>query len=176
MFNYLADIAKKIQGNILTIGVDNKILEGFLKNKKVNVYTLNRSNIMFSKHNKIKKDHRGKSINIKKLRRYFKKKSIDYLFINFEEIEDYLKYVVKDIIYINSNKLYLYCSKESDIPLIEKRFKRYNISISKKSYKEIILLEINNQKSKNNWAKDKIYYLLDTIYNLVELISNILIN
>ena len=40
MYKYLLEIIKKIEGNIISIGLDDKLLSGFNKHEKVNVYTL----------------------------------------------------------------------------------------------------------------------------------------
>ena len=64
MFKYLIDIIKNLKGNVLTIGIDDKLLNGFNKNKSVNVYTLDKAKGIFSKSKK-RKTEKGKTINIK---------------------------------------------------------------------------------------------------------------
>ena len=177
MFKHLIEIVKNLKGEVLAIGVDDKILAGFKSNDSVNVFTLNKVESLFERRKKkIKRDKTGKDINIKRLRKYFKKQKFDYMIINYEEIEDYLKYVVRDIVYLNTNTLYLYCDMECDIELLIKRFNRYGASIKVTKYKESILLEIDNKKSKTNWLKNKLYYVPDTLYNIGDIISNILVN
>ena len=175
MFKYLIDIIKKIEGNVLTIGIDDKLLIGFNKNDKVNVYTLDRAKGLFGKSKK-RKDNQGKTINIKKLKKYFHKKSLDYIIIDYNEIVDYLKYVVRDIVLLNSNNTYIYCDNDCDIDIIANRFRRYGAKAKIKSFKDKLVIEIDNSNSKTNWFKNKIYYIKDTIYNIGEFISNILIS
>ena len=38
MYKYLLDVIKNMEGNVITIGIDDKLINGFKKNKKVNVY------------------------------------------------------------------------------------------------------------------------------------------
>ena len=173
MFNHLLSIIKEIKGNVLTIGIDDKLLNGFNKNNSVNVYTLNKYNNRFSKSKK-RVSNKGKTINIKRLKKYFKKDSLDYIICDYDDVRDYLKYVVRDIVYINSNILYLYCTSLDDVDLITKRFKRYGAVVDIKKYKQNYLLTIDNSNSKTNWILNKIFYLSDTAYNVVELISTIL--
>ena len=47
MYKYLLDIIKKIEGNIIGVGLDPMLLDGFNKNKRVNVYTINRAKSKF---------------------------------------------------------------------------------------------------------------------------------
>ncbi len=176
MYKYLLDIIKKIEGNVITVGIDYKLLDGFDRNDKVNVYTIDqaKSNCGFGKKKK-RKTSSGRTINIKKLYKYFKKSSIDYFIVDSDEIKDYLKYFIRDSIFLNKKKIYLYGNKDSiDIELFEKRYKRYQSNIEIKEFKENVLLIIDNSKSKSNWLKNKIYYLSDTVYNIVDFISNIL--
>lgn len=175
MFKHLFNIIKKLEGNVLTIGIDEQLLSEFNKNNKVNVYTLNKYEGKLLKSKK-RKNNSGKTINIKRLKKFFKKNSFEYIICDYQDIKSYSKYVIRDIIRINSQKVYLYCSSEENIELIIRRFKRYGSDIEIKKFKSYILLEIDNTLSKTNWFLDKIYYIIDTIYNLIDLISNILIS
>ena len=67
----------------------------------------------------------GKNINIKKLYKYFKKKSIDYIICDYEQITKYYKYVFRDSIYLNNGKIYFYLNKNIDMDYILK-YKRYD--------------------------------------------------
>ena len=40
VYKYLLELIKEMEGNIIGIGLDSKLLSGFNKNKKVNVYTI----------------------------------------------------------------------------------------------------------------------------------------
>ena len=37
MYKYLLDVIKNMEGNVITIGIDDKLINGFKKNKKVNL-------------------------------------------------------------------------------------------------------------------------------------------
>lgn len=177
MFNKLGDIIKKIEGNVLVIGLDNNLIDKFEKNNKVNLYAIysNKSTNMFSKGKK-KETNKGKNINIKKLRKYINKKSVDYLIYNIDEIKDYYKYIIKDTIYLNNNVIYAYCSKEIDKDFIINRYKRYNVEIEYIEYKNSYLFIIDNKNGKNNFVKDILYFIKDTFYNAAEAIGNLLIS
>ena len=178
MYNYLLGIIKNIEGNVIGIGLDYKLLDGFNKNNRVNVYTIDRSKsgIGFGKSKK-RTTSSGRTINIKKLYKYFKRSSIDYIIGDIEEVNDYLKYFIRDSVYLDKKKIYLYGNKDViDVDLLKKRYKRYKSNIEVKEYKDSFLLVIDNENAKTNWFKNKIFYIFDTLYNITEFISNILIS
>ena len=177
MYKYLLDIIKKIEGNIIGVGLDPMLLDGFNKNKRVNVYTINRAKSKFGfGKSKKRTTSSGRTINIKKLYKYFKKDTIDYIIGDIEEVNDYLKYFIRDSIYLCKKKIYLYGNKDIDIELIIKRYKRYKLNIELKEFKDSYLLIIDTSNKKINFIKNKLYFITDTLYNIVDFISNILIS
>ena len=178
MFKSLEEIIKKIEGNVLVLCLDDKLLDKFDKNNKVNLYAIysnKNSGKVFSK-NKKKQTNKGKSINIKKLRKYINKNSVDYLICNMDEIKEYYKYIIKDTIYLNNNTIYIYASNDIDKDFIISKYKRYNVEISCNDYKNGYILTIDNKKGKNNYFKDKLYFIKDTFYNIAEVIGNIMVS
>jgi len=177
MFNKLEEIIKKVEGNVVTVCLDNKLMDSFKNNNKINLYSIDSevSNVFLNKKSK-RKTNKGKTINVKKLRKYFKKNSIDYLFCNMNEMFTYYKYFIKDSIYLNNNKLYLYLDKSIDKDLIISNYKRYNVNIEDIEYKNGYLIIIDNNNSKNNFFMDKLYFIKDTFYNIAEAIGNLLIS
>lgn len=176
MYKALLEIIKTIEGNILCVGVDNKLLDGFWKNNLASVYTIDKAErgLGISKGKK-RRTNSGKTINIKKLYKYFKKDSIDGIFCNIEEVSDYLKYFVRDSIYLNKKEIYIYGRKEIiDVELLKKRYQRYNSKIEIKEFKDSILLIIHNEEVRINWFKSKIFFIRDTVYNFIEFVSNVL--
>lgn len=177
MFKTLEEIIKKIKGNVLVIGLDDKLLTKFEKNNEVNLYSIysNKSKNVFSK-NKQKQTNKGKVINIKKLRKYIKKKTADYIICNMDEIKDYYKYIIRDTIYINNNIIYIYSSNDTDKEFIIDKYNRYNVNIETREYKNGYIIIIDNKNGKNNYIKDKLYFIKDTFYNIAEAIGNLLIS
>ena len=178
MYKYLLELIKEMEGNIIGIGLDSKLLSGFNKNKKVNVYTIDSIQTSFGiLPSKKRKMNSGKTISIKKLYKYFKRKSIDYILCNYEEIDKYLKYYIRDSVYLNNKTIYLYGKKEDiDVDLLKKRYSRYNTNIEIKEFKESILLIIDSSDTKISKLKNKLYFISDTFYNFIEFISNILVS
>ena len=177
MYNSLSKILKNMKGNVLVVGLNDKLLENFDKNNEVNLYSINslKTNGISSKSKK-KQTNQGKSINIKKLRKYIKKRSVDYFVINMEEVFNYYKYIIKDSIYLTNNLLYIYSSNEIDKQFIVNKYKRYSVNIKTSEYKGGYIITIDNTNGKNNRIMDVLYFIKDTFYNIAEFIGNVLIS
>jgi len=177
MFNALEEIIKKTKGNVLSVCLDEKLMNAFKNNNKINLYSIdsNCSSNVFNRKNK-RKTNKGKTINIKKLRKYINKKSVDYMFCNMNEMFNYYKYFIRDSIRLNNNKLYIYANNNIDKDLLIKNYKRYNVKIEYTDYKTGYILIIDNTKSKNKYIMDKLYFIKDTFYNIAEFIGNLLVN
>ena len=175
MFKYLYDEIKNMEGNVLAIGIDDKLINAIKKNKNINAFEINKSE-RFSLFQKKKRrlESNGKSINIKKLHKYFKKGSINYIIVDYEQILKHYKYVFKDSIYLSKGKLYFYMPKDIDSDYINK-YKRYNSKINIKEYDNTKLVIIDNGEAKTSKVKNIIYLFSDTMTNLIDFISNILV-
>ncbi len=178
MFKSLEEIIKKIEGNVLVLCLDDKLLDRFEKNSKVNLYAIysNKSSGGISSKNKNKHTNKGKIINIKRLRKYINKKSVDYIICNMDETKEYYKYIIKDTINLNNNIIYIYASNDVDKNFIISKYKRYSVEISCNDYKNGYILTIDNKNGKNNYFKDKLYFIKDTFYNIAEAIGNIMVS
>ncbi len=168
-------IAQCLSGNVLGIGVDEKISTILEQNQQVKICNLLNSQTKSNSQTQIKK--KLKKINIKKIRKIFKKKKIDYIICEINEIEKYLKTFVKDSIYINKDMLYIYGIKNDETKQnIIKKYKRYNVKIEALKDEKNYILKIDNKNSKTNLIKDTLYLILDTTINFLNLISDILMN
>lgn len=174
----LKKICKEINGNVITIGVDYKtVLDELEKNERiVNLYTMQFNGKKRSKR-KEKGKKRDKTVSIKKIRKIFKKKRIDYIICNIEDISRFLRTFIRDSVYINKTKLYIYGSKNNvDLELIEKRYNRYNVLVNIVEYDKEVLVEIDNTKAFNNILKDIFYNISDILYSIYNSIGDLLIN
>lgn len=178
----LADIVKSMTGDVVCLGVkDTSIIHALEKNKKTDVFLIERElkKSIFSrkKKAKIKGQTKAKKVNMKKLRKTFKKKSVDYIICDFNEIFDYFKYFIYDSTVINKGKLYLYgYSKYIDANRIGERFKRFHSEVTVTVSGENFLIIVDNKNSKGNWLKAKWYIIIDTFHNIGDMISAALIS
>jgi hypothetical protein len=170
----LLDEIKEFKGNTLLLGVDdNKIITNLKKNKKISLYEIEifTKRKLFSK-DKAKENETGKKVNIKKFRKIFKRKSIDNIIINLDNMYDYYKYMASNSIYVCNNKIYIYGNKELvTTSSIVKKFKRYNTKIEVITKDNDYLVIIDSSKAKYNLFKDKFYIVIDTFINLGDMIS-----
>lgn len=173
MISSLKKYIKNMNGKVIGIGIENeKIIEEIDKNNKILECDL--LNSVDIKSNATGKNKRKKYI--KKLRKQYKKKTIDYMVINSNEADKYLKKIVKDSIYINNGDIYYYLDKNYEQDRIIKKYKRYNTEIEIKKYNDGFIIKIDTRNAKNNFFKDMIYYVIDTLSNVADLIGDILVS
>lgn len=179
MFNKLESIIKSVKGNILTVCLDSKLMKAFNNNNNITLLSID-SNITNGIGTKVKSKKKklngSKNISIKKLKKYINKKSVDILFCNMNEMNEYYKYFIRDSIYLCNNTIYIYFDDDVDLEFIEKKYRRYKVEIETTKYKNGYILKIDVSKAKNNFFKDKLYMIYDTLYNLVDIIGNILVS
>lgn len=161
----MKDAIKNIKGNLLLISNDAELITLASNNKNIGEsYTL--SSIGGKGKSKLKLGN--KKIHINKIKRYFNKKSIDNIVVDYNLIKEFIPKFVKNSIYLNKGDLYFYnIDKENEII---KKYKRYNTII--KQNKDYIL--INNENSKNNIIKDNYYIIKDKMDKILDKISDLL--
>ncbi len=176
MEKYLIREVKKLEGNLLGLGINNDKIKDAIKtnNKILNCYLLEETPSVFKK-NKIQLINKQKKINIKKITKTFKKKRIDNTICNFKTISPFLKTFIRDSIYMNKNNIYIYGTDE-DYDLIIKRYKRYTKDIEVKKEKNSFLLIINTKNTKTSKIKDIGYWWKDTLENIVDALTALLVN
>lgn len=160
-------IIKNLEGRVLGIGLNEELVKQIEDNDKIIECNLLNS---YSK-GKNKFSLFNKTIKIKKIRKVFKKKKIDYVICNYDEINQYFNTFIKDSIYISKTKIYYFGN--IDIELLKNRYGRYNTNIVIKNKN---LVEINCSNAKNNFFKDYYYRLIDFKNKLIEVIGDILMN
>lgn len=163
----LIKIVKNLDGKVLGIGLDEKLTKEIEEND--NILECNLLNSYVKGKNKFSLFN--KTIRIKKIRRVFKKKKIDYIICNYEEINKYFNTFIKDSIYINNKKIYYFGNV--DIELLKYKYNRYDTNIVIKNKN---LIEIDTSRAKNNFFKDCYYRIKDFKDKLIETIGDILMN
>lgn len=159
---------EKISGSVLGIGLNEKEQNILEKNKKVvECYLLNSNST-----NKTNSKGYSKTINIRKIRRLFRKKSFDYIIGNFDELKPYLRSFIKNSIYLNRGKIYFYNINDFELEELNNRYVRYGsvVEIKKK------LIIIDNVHAKTNILKNIFYYFCDLIYDIIDYIGRMLVN
>lgn len=175
----LIEDAKNFVGNVVCIGVKNEeLLLALNKNKKASIFAVEscgKRTIFSSRKKAVTKN--GKKVNIKKLRKTFKNKSIDNLIYDINEMYEYFKYFIGDSIQITKGKIYLYgTSKFIDPKVLINRYKRYNTTAFLEVNGDNFVIVIDAENSKTNWFKNKFYLIIDTFHNIGDMISIALIS
>ena len=165
---------KKMEGTTIGIGIENeKVKDAIQNNDKINTCYLLEETSSFNKK-KMTIFEKQKTVNIKKIKKVFKKKRIENLICNYKTIKPFLKTFVRDSVFINKGKLYIYTDKE-DEELI-KKYHRYTQNIKVEKTKNSILIIINNRNTINKKTKDIKYWWQDTLNNIADIITSILVN
>ena len=116
------------------------------------------------------KGGKGRKISPKKFLKKFGKKSMDILVVREDVLGSLEKKLLPIFIKITKAKIYLYSVVH--VEKTKKRYQRYKgVWKDKKEYVEIDLTWV-----KQNWLKDKFYYLEDCCIDLVDAISDFLIS
>jgi len=171
MYKNLYSIISNMSGFVLTIGTDEKLGKKIKDNDLITRCDILNGFSKNDKNDKSIKKKKIKTINIKKLRKIYKKKKVDYIICNYEQISKYLKTFIKDSVYINKTKLYFYGEVDKNII---KKYERYNSNISIKEFKNTSIIEIDNTNSKTNFIKDLKYRIIDGFNSAIEFIGDAL--
>lgn len=168
---------KRMSGSLLGIGIDDKsILDEIEKNDKIDLCYILSNNFGGTSKKRFNIFERGKrkTVNIKKLKKHFKKKSIDNIICNYNIVKPFYRPFVSNSVNINKGKLYLYGNKK-DKEKIKEKYLRYTKDIKDIEIKNKFILIINNKKSKNTY-KDIIYKIKDFLEDTIDFLTDLLIN
>jgi hypothetical protein len=170
---------KLMKGSFLGIGLENeKILDEIKKKDFCEIIFLEGKTSIIDKNgkqkNKLFNFQSKKIVNVKKLKKSFKKKSVDNIICNYKYISKFTKHFVSNSIYINKGTLLIYGDK-CELDDLIKKYKRYNCTIELTEKDNMFLLSIDNSNSKNNKLKDIVYFIVDTFTDICNVITDILI-
>ena len=175
--NNIIDNIHLFKGNVLCICVeDGRILSRIKKNNSITLYELERikKRKIFTRDKRIS-NKKGKSVKIKKFRKLFKKKSIDYTIIDLNNVYDYYKYIASNTIYLCKNKIYIYGNSDIiDSNSVAKKYLRYTKNITKIQNGTEYIVIVDCTDTKFSLIKEKFYIIVDTFHNLGDMISYIL--
>lgn len=167
---------KNIKGNLLLIGIYDQLAFQLVESNDniTDCMIINEKKFKYNSQDKSR--GRLKRFNIKKIRKAFKKKTVENIIINYDEIKRKMHHFIKNSIYISNGNIYIYCNKDEDIDELLLRYKRYDTKINVSNEDEYILVEIDAKNAKNKKLKDIKYYIRDIIYIATDFIGDMLTN
>lgn len=169
MNNKLIEYIKKLNGNVLGVGIDDlKVVEALEKNNKIT-----ECNLLESISSTDEKKGKEQKVSVKKLRKIFKHKQVDYFIFNHKKIDKYLNTFIKDSIYLTNNKIY-FCTKDKEN--IIKKYTRYNVKIEEVKTKDGYILIIDSKDAKMSKIKELYYDIVDKIEQVSNYISDSLVS
>ncbi len=176
MERFLLSEVKKMEGSLLAIGLTNdKIKNAIIENDKITICNLLEEPAKgFRKYNFLA-NAKARKVNIKKLRKTFKKKKTNNIICDYKTIREFTKWFVRDSVYINNGKLYIYGKKE-ELEKIIKKYNRYTSDARITKEKDGCILIVNNENTKNNKIKDMGYWFKDTGETILDALTLILAN
>lgn len=168
---------KNSSGNILGIGLNDKELLDIIDNNKkiISCNILNNNSINIGKDNS--KGKGSQTINIKNIKRIFKKKRIDIIICDYKHIDKYLKTFIKDSIYITKGNILIYGKFNSNqVDKITELYNRYNVSnvVKKEKNSYIIEFEVNNIRIPK--IKEFCYTIIDIFSEIYDIVTDLLVN
>ncbi len=168
---------KKMSGSLIGIGTDDgRVLETIEDNDNIDLcYILSNGGNGSKKKFKLFRKGRTKKVNIKKLSKYFRLRSIDNIVCDYGTVKKYIRSFIGESIYISRGKIYIY-GNIKDLNSLEERYKRYNSSTQLIKNNKAFLLIVNSENSKINIFKNTLYKIRDFFSDGIELITDFLIN
>ncbi len=176
MNKQILEIIENLKGSLLGIGLsDENILDAIEDNENIKTCYLLNNLSLTGKRFSITKHGKNKKINIKKIKKQFKKKSLDNIICNFNIIKQFYRSFVPNSIYLCNKTIYIYGSKE-ELKKLKTKYQRYTDKIEIKENENNYIMKIDVENAKNNFFKDASYKITDFASDATDLITDILIN
>ena len=176
MDNYLEKQIKNMSGSLLGIGITSEKLKNTINNNnKITICNLLEENSKSTNKKKFSILNKPRTINIKKIKKVFRKKRVDNIICNINTIKKFQKTFVRDSVYINKNKLYIFGDKQ-ELETIKEKYERYTNEVELKKENKDYILIINNENTKNNKIKDIGYWWKDTATSFLDFLTLLLVN
>lgn len=167
---------KIIKGSLLCIGLSSPLMLDIIRdNENVKECYLISDNKKRGKKFNMHKKGRKKKVNIKKLSKYFRIKSVDNIICNYNVIKKYIRSFQGESVYINRKKLYIY-GDIKDYEIVKEKYMRFSKDIESFKKDKQFLLIIDNEKVKTNIFKNTYYKIKDFFTDTIELLTDLLIN
>lgn len=172
----ILEIVNQMKGSLLGIGItDTDVLDAIESNDGIHTcYILSNLSLTGKKFSMTKRG-RSKKVNIKKIKKQFKKKALDNVICNYDIIKQFQRSFVPNSVYLNNGYLYIYGSKD-EIENLKQKYQRYTNDIEMIETEEGSIMKVNNKNTKNNFFKDTLFKIKDFGSDALEFLTDLLIN
>lgn len=159
---------KSFSGNVLGIGdIKDELVKKLNDNDAI--YELN---ILSNKSYNIgSTSGKSKKISIRNLRK-MKKKHVNYLLVDYDNIDEYINTFIKDSIYITKDYIYFVTNNKK----IKNLYNRYDVDINEIKCSNKNIYVVNTKRAKNNKFKEFLYSIIDFITHIIDLITRMLLS
>ncbi len=172
--NVITTWLEQVEGRLIAIGIEEEsILEMIEENNRITSCDLLHSTLLCE--GKVD-ENVGKFLPIRRLRRYFKKKKHDAMLVNYTHVSPYMKTFIRDSIDITKKTICFYHLDEDTLAFLKKRYHRYHASLKEREEQNEFILEVDVTKAKTHVIQNWFYFLIDTVRNGIELLSDFLVN
>ncbi len=169
MYKDLYSIIASLNGSVLAIGLDDKLITKINDNNEI----IECDNLGYTKLETGKGNgKKAKKIVIRKIKKVYKKKKFDFIICNYEHISKFLNTFVDDSIYLCKGNIYFYGKLDKE--LLITKYQRYNTKIDSKDFKDTSIIDVDVRYAKHHFIKSKFYRLTDTINSFIEILGDIL--
>ena len=167
---------RKMQGNLIGIGTDDElILDEIEKNDNINLCYILSNGGSGKKKFKLFKKGRSKKVNIKKLSRYFRLRSIDNILCNYNTVKKYIRSFIGESIYISNGNIYLY-GDIKDLENLENKYKKFTEDIKVIKNNRSFILIVGGGKTKINIFKNTWFKIKDFFESFIDKLTDLLVN
>lgn len=167
--NKLIKIIENLEGSLILIGnFDIKVFETIKNNNKFS--KIDHLNNLENLKKSLSKE-KARELNIKKFKKFFKKKNTDNIICEFKDIYQYLNYFISISIYLTKESIYYLYENSDQKDLLISRYKRYKVTIDNENN----ILKIDVRNAKNIFFLDKIYFIIDNFSTFLDKISHFLL-
>lgn len=167
---------KAMRGSILGINLNSNMIESLKKNENITSCNLleNDGIGLFKGRNRKSKKGKSERVTLKRLIKRFGNKSHNFLIADLKTINSYKKLFMKDSINLTTTKVYLYIEEDFDESHLVAMYKRYT-DVEIIECKDGKILKIETENIKTNYILDKVYFVVDIVWDLFDLISDVLV-
>ena len=167
---------KSMEGNLIGIGTDDAdMLAAIENNDDIDLCYILSNGGSGNKRFKLFKKGRSKKVNIKKLSKYFRLRSIDNILCDYDTVKKYIRSFIGESIYIIRGYIYLY-GNIKDLGDLDSKYKRYTDDVKIIKNNRSFLLIVDGSKTKINIFKNGLYKIKDFLIYVIDKVTDLLIN